>query len=486
MPPSVTTVAIDKLSEDILVEIFDAYRQLFESNPNYENIWNSRDGWFKLTHVCRSWRRLVHLSPFRLHVHLLLTPRRSSKAIMLRNLPPFPILVHYQRAKWTKREMGLALAAIGHHGRVRGISLERRPSRDMAEIYKALNRPFPDLETLEICSNYGLSSVIIPATFLLGSAPCLRRLKLEHVDPRCLSPLLSTVSGLVELSLLIGIPPDTLPEESFIANLQRMSCLRRLALELRYHHTIIGYSPQPPSRTGDIVPLPSLTQLVFYGQHVYLEALMAVLGAPSLQHLSVGVLDATNTISIPHLCRFICDTDHQFREFHLDVTDNRLGIVADSEMCSKFIYLKPFKIIIPGPVSLEEICNRLSGPLATVETLTMVWQVIGERRSVKWRKIFNHTRRLKFILVPWQVALDVVHSFQQDGQGLDMELLPDLEIINMDMTPWHPGGGSRLGPNDQDHVSIPDAFEPLIAARKKVGRPITLSSSTGHPSRYAV
>ena len=483
MPPRVT-VAIDKLSEDVLLEMFDAYRQLFKSNPNYENIWNSRDGWFKLTHVCRSWRCLVHLSPSRLHLHLLLTPRRSSKAIMLRNLPPFPILVDYQRAKWTKREMGLALAAIGHHGRVHGISLERRPCRNMAEIYKALNRPFPDLESLEICSNYGRSSVMIPATFLLGSAPCLRRLKLQQVDPRCLSPLLSTVSGLVELSLSIGIPPDTLPEESLIADLQRMSCLRRLELELWYHRTIIGYSPRPPSRTGDIVPLPNLIQLALSGQQIYLEALVAVLAAPSLQHLRVGILNVTNTISIPHLCRFICDTDNQFREFHLDFSDNMLGILA--ETCSKSIYAKPFTVVIPGPVSLEEICNRLSGPLATVETLTVVWKVIGESRGVKWRKLFNHTRQLKSIMVPWQVALDVAHSFQQDGQGLDMELLPALELINVDMRPWHPDGGARLEPNSQDYATIPDAFEPLITAREKVGRPITLSSSTGHPSRYSI
>ena len=242
-------MAIDKLSEDILLEIFDAYRQLYESNPRYENIWNSIYGWFKLTHVCRSWRRLVHLSPSRLHVHLLLTPRRSSKAIMLRGLPPFPILVDYRHAKWTKREMGLALTAIGHHGCVRGISLRGKPFRDMAKIFKALNRPFPDLESLQIFSSYGHNFVMLPTTFLLGSSPCLRRLKLQDVDPRCLSSLLSSVSGLVELSLSIRVPLNTLPEESLIVNLQRMSCLRHLELVLQCHPTIISNSPWPQAPT---------------------------------------------------------------------------------------------------------------------------------------------------------------------------------------------------------------------------------------------
>lgn len=88
-------MTIDKFSEDVLLGIFDAYRQLYESNHRYEKIWNSRGGWFKLTHVCRSWRRLVRFSPSRLHVHLLFTLHRSSSVTMLKNLPPLPILVDY-------------------------------------------------------------------------------------------------------------------------------------------------------------------------------------------------------------------------------------------------------------------------------------------------------------------------------------------------------------------------------------------------------
>ena len=478
MPPR-ATAAIDKLSEDILVEIFDAYRQLYESKTRYENIWNSRNGWFKLTHVCQTWRRLVHLSPSRLHVHLLFTPHRSSKAIMLKDLPPFPILIDYKFAKWTKRELGLALAAIGHHGCVRGISLRGRPFTNSDNIFQALNRPFPDLESLQILSDYGRHNfVMLPATFLLGSAPCLRRLKLQNVDSRCLSPLLSIMTGLAELSLSIRIPLDTLPEESLIANLQRMSCLRRLELLLQSHPSIISDIPRPqsPTRTGDIVPLPNLMQLVFVGQHIYLEALMAVLAAPSLQNLGVGILDTTDTLSIPHLCRFICDTDNQFCRAHLEFLDTRLGIIAET----RSIHTKPFRIAITGPISLEEIGNKLSGPLATVEKLGIRWNVIGERQGphgLQWRRFFEHTRQLKFLSVPWQVALDVAHSFQQDGQGLYMELLPDLDIIYMDMKQWYPGRPPP-GSNSQDHAIIPDAFEPLIAARTKAGHPITLSSLT--------
>ena len=115
-------VTINDLSEDVLLEVFDAYRRNVELLTRYENIWNSRDGWFKLAHVCPRWRRLVLMSPTRLHLHLLFTPRRSSRVNMLKQLPPFPILVDYRAATtWTEQVEDLALAALRPRSRVRGI-----------------------------------------------------------------------------------------------------------------------------------------------------------------------------------------------------------------------------------------------------------------------------------------------------------------------------------------------------------------------------
>ena len=465
-------MTIDKLSEDVLLEIFDAYRQLYESSPRYAKVWNGRDGWFKLTHVCRSWRRLVHLSPSRLHVHFLFMPRRSSRVTMLKNLPPFPILVDYYFAEWTERELNLALAAIRHRDRVRGISLRRRQYTDMTKILRALSRPFPELESLEIRSTYDqYFELTLPPTFLSGSASCLRRLTLHDVVPKSLSSPLSTATGLVELSLLLRVSYGALPETSFISNLQRMPCLRRLELRLKdSHHTIISDSPQPPTVSGDIVPLPNLIQFTFTGQQIYLEAFVAVLAAPSPQHLDTEVSGATDAFPIPHLCRFICDTDNQFILVRLDFYDYQLQFTA--KMRSQSVHAQPFRIVIPEPVSLEEVGNRLSEPLATVEELVVGWYVNGERH-VQWHKFFDHMQQVKLIQVPLQVAHGVAESLQV-GQNPVMDALPALERVNVDMTQWH-FSSHRANRNSQYHETIPDAFEPLIAAREKVGHPITLS-----------
>src|SRR5947208_15219502 len=75
---------IDKLPEEVLLEIFDTYRQVikhvysydhlklraerrhqYESLlvPIYERHWNRKHGWFKLIHVCQKWRHIVFASP---------------------------------------------------------------------------------------------------------------------------------------------------------------------------------------------------------------------------------------------------------------------------------------------------------------------------------------------------------------------------------------------------------------------------------------
>ena len=45
IPDDITT--INKLLDEIFLEIFDSYRRGFGRQHNYENIWNGKNGWFK-------------------------------------------------------------------------------------------------------------------------------------------------------------------------------------------------------------------------------------------------------------------------------------------------------------------------------------------------------------------------------------------------------------------------------------------------------
>lgn len=470
--PRSLTITIDKLSEDILLEIFDAYRQLYELQPHYENFWNSRDGWFKLTHVCQSWRHVVHSSPSRLDVHLLFTPHRSSRVIMLKSLPPFPILVDHSFADGidTGREQGLALAAIAckNRDRVHGISLRRKQHTHMDKLLRALSYPFPELESLIIGSSYDHDSeLILPDTFLSGSAPSLRRLTLRDVVPRCLPPLLSFTTDLVELCLTIRVPRYALPEASLIANLQRLSCLRSLELRLMYTQLASNFS-LTLSEQRDTVPLPNLMQFVFSGQSRYLEALVVELATPRMQYLNANIGDTAYSFPIPHLCRLICDTNTQFIFVCLELLSRQVKFTAETRSGSVHASAQSFNIIFPeNNISLEEMGNRLSGPLTTVEELV----VIGGMRQVQWRGFFNRIRQVKLIHVSSEVAIGIAHSFRLDGQGIAMDVLPALEQVKVQVPHIPPLSENYLNP----YLTIPNAFDPLIAARRRVGRPITLS-----------
>lgn len=470
-------ITIDSLSEDILLEIFDAHRKLYELQPHYENFWNSRDGWFKLTHVCQSWRRVVHSSPSRLDMHLLFTPNRSSRVLMLKSIPPFPILVDYSLADWTEREQGLALAAIAgkNRSRVHGISLRRRRNTHMEKLLRALSHPFPELESLIIGSSCDRDyELILPAAFLSGSAPCLRRLTLRDVVPICLPPLLSFATDLVELFLTLRVSRNALPEASLIASLQRLSCLRRLELRVMYSHASThDLLPWPPTEPRDIVPLPNLMQFVFSGQRHYLEALVFELAAPQMQYLTADIGDTSYTFPIPYLCRFICDTNIQFTFVRLDFASFQVRFTAETR--SKSVHAsasaQSFNIIFPEHTPLEEMGSRLSGPLTTVEELVVEWGMTGGARHIQWRRFFDHLRQVKLIQVPSQVAIDVALAFRPDGQALAMDVLPALEQVKVQMVHIPPLSDNAMNP----YITIPNAFDPLIAARRRVGFPITLS-----------
>jgi len=226
------------------MEIFDSYRRIFYSYQvstlrvprghrcesqlisNYERQWNHKHGWFKLVHVCRKWRRIVLGSPSRLDLSLVLIEHSSgnmktvSTAPCLRSLP---IRINYA---WqndpTSKDVERIAAALKQRNRVRGIVFEGQ-TLQLEEVFRKMRCPFPALERLEICCPCPPK---LPPTFLRGSAPRLRRLKMSAIHFKSISQLLSSSTALVELSLQIDTVFGPSPTTSLVAYLQNMPCLR--------------------------------------------------------------------------------------------------------------------------------------------------------------------------------------------------------------------------------------------------------------------
>ena len=477
------------LPVEILLEIFDIYRQLHELQPNYEKVWNSRDGWFKLAHVCVHWRHLVFSSSSRLHVHLLFTPCRSSKEPVLNGLPRFPILIDYRTGSWdTEKKENIGIAAIGHHSsRVRGIAF-RSPC--WSRIVGALGHPFPQLENFTIesnsCGDARLGKAIqLPirvVEILLGSATSLRRLTLQDVVLKRLFPLLSSVTWLEELALNVWVTRGTNPV-FLLANLQRMSSLCRLELMLTWNDRIDDTFPNPPLPAGatDIATLPRLTDFIFTGHSSYLKILAIGLVAPSLQHLDAEYLGPDVTSPLPQLCKFVNDSECQFKSIRLDLSKGNVKLCA--ETYSKSDHAQPSRIIIPKPFPWENIGHMLSRPLSTVEKLVVtVGSDVPEHTQkqyfhIHWCGLFDHTPQMRFVQVHHPVARGVARALRGplDGQGPALHILPSLEQVEVQFPP-HILESARNMPNGP-YAPIRNAFEPLIAARQQVGRPIILNLS---------
>ena len=78
------------LPDDVLIEIFDLYREEDEDEDDDLHVW----GWNILVHVCRRWRQVVFGSTLRLDLKILCTngtPVRKNLGIW----PALPIVMRY-------------------------------------------------------------------------------------------------------------------------------------------------------------------------------------------------------------------------------------------------------------------------------------------------------------------------------------------------------------------------------------------------------
>lgn len=143
---------MDNLPDEVLLEIFDFYRQSLRDQPSYERVWNNRKGWFKLVHVCHNWRSVVLASPSRLQVRLHFTHNSPTRAVVLERLSHLPIIFDYVNANWNASLLTRMISALRYPDRVCRIAIGTGRKFDLQidskTFSKALDFPFPSLESL--------------------------------------------------------------------------------------------------------------------------------------------------------------------------------------------------------------------------------------------------------------------------------------------------------------------------------------------------
>ena len=227
---------------------------------------------------------------------------------MLDIWPTFPIVIS-DLADATSLEQGAdnISAALDHRDRVCRISLWSVPNVLFGRFTAAMLEPFPQLTSLALRSD-DESALVLPNSFLGGSAPSLRSIYLNNVNAfPAVRRLLVSLVNLVHLYVW-DIPPSSyISPEGMASCLVAMTRLESLHLGFRFPRSPSGRSGRrfPPTRTI----LPALLRLEFHGASEYLGDMVARVDAPFVRIVRLKFFNQL-IFNISQLSQFVDHANH--------------------------------------------------------------------------------------------------------------------------------------------------------------------------------
>ena len=465
-------VTIRSIPNEVLLEIFVSYRQSFEREGDYERVWNSNKGWFKLAHVCRNWRQVVLTSPSRLQLRLLLTEHRPRRAHALRRLPPLPIIVDYRSGTRSVQTQTRMISALAYPGRVCGINFNYScPGRfeHSSKLLAAMNQAFPALKSLELHLPCFLELHTPP--FVAAQTSHLQRLNFMGTVAQ-LSRVLPYTTSLVDLTLTLERMFFSSDHIQLLVPLQGLSSLRRLKVD-----TWIAEMLGLAGGTGYAL-LPTLTSFSFTGSMGLLNILVAGLAAPSLQELRITVSGTHAVPPLTHLTTFIHNSGRRFFSAQLNAPENEINLVMSAHSHSHSTDDPPFKVIASGMRSNLRIGDLFSEALATVEDVFLASSFCIEslvspvQDTSHGNTFFMPFRSAKIIRVSPGIESKVGEMFRNE---LPPDLLPALEEIELNATM---ASCTPIRIDKKEVVSVLEPFQPFVYARQRAGHPVKVHWNT--------
>ena len=455
------------LPDDVLLAIFDFHVARNERQDTKREI----EAWQPLAHVCKQWRILGFGSSRRLNLQLYITVKTPVKDA-LDIWPALPLIINATTIL-SRVDLDNVIAALGQSNRVCEVGLDLT-GRQLKEVLATMQVSFPELTSLQLFS-YGGSPLVIPDSFLDGSAPRLQYFSFSGIPFPGLPKVLLSSTQLVDLTLSDTPHSGYISPKAMVALLSALSNLRMFTLEFR--------SPQSrPDRESTSLPppkrsvLPALDNFRYKGVTEYLEEFVIRIDTPQISYMFITFFNQID-FDCPQLTQFVNCTP-KLRT--LDDARVRFGNLTAS------IRLRSLKPKITPKIgfgdllieiscrepdwqlsSIEQVCNPSLHPLSTIEDL----YIEHEYSELAWDDDAIENTLWLELLIPF-IAVKKLYLSKEFAPGIAAALqelvgisqvLPSLQNIFVEGLDSEPSG------------SFQEYIGRFVAARRLSDHLITIS-----------
>ena len=454
------------LPDEVLLKIFDFC--LDEDASEKKDV----EAWQSLVHVCQRWRSVVFGSPRRLNLRLV-CQAEIPVGVTLDVWPPLPLIV---RGKWMDDyHVDNIISLLKRSNRVCQIKLIN-VDLPLERIVPEMQEPFPELTHL-VLDSYFIRTTALPDSFLGGSAPRLRELRLYGIPFPGLPKLLLSATHLVYLRLHGISHSGNLSPETLVTVLSTLTSLRLLALKFLFSQSQVhpNQASQPPLATRSLLPV--LDNLRFEGVTGYLDNLVARIDAPRLKDLVV-FFHQNALHDTPQFTQFISRTPtlQALEKAHVTFQFNTAAVKLSSERssCGEVKVKIPCRELDRQFSSLKRFFTSCLTPLSMSEDLYITYPNIGLRpdrddENISWLNLLQPFPAVKNLYLCEDIAPHIGLALQELVGRNAREVLPIVQHIFLE-------GLRPCG-------SVPEGIEKFIAARQLSGHPFTVSTIS-LPKRY--
>jgi hypothetical protein len=406
--PHIGRATIDILPHDVLLIIF----------AFYVGVTRVKNGWPTLAHVCQKWRDTVFGSPGHLNLQLVHTGKTAVRGAL--DVWPNFLPIAIEGGFYSKLDKDNIMATLEHNDRLCEIRLMSFTSRECEKVFAAMQVPFPTLTDLYL--RFTTPELVIPDSFLGGSAPCLQRLTLSFHSPGYntlylgLPKLLLSAPDLVELSLWNFPHSEYISPEAMVNSLSVLTRLKKSSLlfkEPRSRPDRESRRPPPPTRTL----LPSLAYIWFKGVSEYFGDFVALIDTPLLSGLYL-IFFHQDIFDTPQLAQFISRTPQlktldKARVHFLEVVQSYIIILGTCDQSFIHVEIQCGRLDLQL-ASLTKVCS-LCFPQALINMVKCLYMECDWPDDIdfnKWLELIHPFSAVKNLYLSQNFVLSFVAILQ--------------------------------------------------------------------------